>query len=135
MPIENPKINLPTTVLHVFHPLGGTPAGARACVSSPFRGRLIEAGFTPVNSNLTSETRLSLAVANFNASPLASTFVQQITSTLGTFSSTGTFEGATCSVVPATNVFINPGDVIQFTTSGGQSSTVALNCYAVILRG
>lgn len=117
----------------LFNPVGGTPGGSRANMPCTVRGQLMQAGFIP-NSLITSAITLAVAIGNNQVSSVASTFTQVISSTLGTFSSTNTFEGACCSVVPASPVFVNKGDAIQFTTSGGQTSAVGVTCYAIVRR-
>ena len=97
------------------------------------RGRVLEAGWSP-NSLVTSTLTFALAIGS-QVSSAASTFTQVITSTIGSFSSTNTYEGCVASVVPASPVYVNKGDVIQFTFSGGQSSTVGATAYAIIRRG
>ncbi len=113
---------------------GSQTGGGKAYVIAPFRGRLMEVGFQP--------TSLSSAVAwtmqvdwgdNFS-SPTASVFTTVVTSTLGTFVSQQTFEGAICSVVPATAVFVNRGDAIKFTHSGGATSAIGATVYALLRR-
>ena len=117
----------------VFSPVAGTPAGAiKSYIPAPVRGRVIEAGWSP-NSIVTSTLTFALAIGS-QVSSAASTFTQVITSTIGSFSSTNTYEGCVASVVPASPVYVNKGDVIQFTFSGGQSSTVGATAYAIIRR-
>lgn len=127
---NNPVID---TSVWVFNPVGGTPTGSKAYVSSPVRGRLIEAGFIPA-SLVASAMTLAIAVDTHPTSN-TSNFTNQVTSTLGTFSSSIIYEGQTCSVVPAGNVFLNQGDTIQFVTSGGNTSAIGTTCYAIIRRG
>jgi len=121
------------TTVTAFNPLAATPTASRICVPAPHRGRIVECGFMPgaaINSQMTMQVAI-----NDQSSATASTFnVTAVTSTLGNFSSANMFEGAPCSVVPATNVFVNRGDGIQFTTSGGHSSTVGATMYAIIRR-
>lgn len=132
MPIspQNPFID---TIVTVFNPVGGTPTGSKAYAPSPVRGRLIEAGFLPA-SLVASAMTLAVAIDNHPTSN-TSNFTNQITSTLGTFSSAIIFEGNTMSVIPATNVFVNQGDAIQWTTSGGNTSAIGTTLYAIIRRG
>src|SRR5262245_25494499 len=119
--------------LTVFVPLIGTPAGSiKAYIPSTVRGRLMQAGWSP-NSIVTSTLTMAVAIGS-QVSSAASTFTQVITSTLGSFSSTNTYEGCVASVVPASPVYMNKGDVVQFTFSGGQSSTVGGTAYAIIKR-
>lgn len=115
----------------VFNPVLGTPTGSRITAPSPVRGRIIEAGFTP-SSLVASAITVAVAVNNFGVSSTASNFTTVVTSTLGTFSSTVLFEGATASVIPPSPAYVNPGDVIQWTTSGGNTSAIGGTVYAVI---
>ena len=137
MAVVDPRSNLQVISLTTYNPNAGVSTGSRVLLASPIRGQLLEAGLVPASTNNSALT-LAVAINDFNASVLASTFVQCITSTLGTFASQATFEGAICSVVPNTATFINPGGVIQFTTSGGSqtSSAAAIGAtlYAIIRR-
>lgn len=117
-----------------FNPTAGAPGGSRMNVPSYVRGQVIEAGFIP-NSLVASAITMAVAINNFGVSSTASNFVQCITSTLGTFASTVLFEGATASVSPPSPAFVNPGDVIQFTTSGGNTSAIGATMYAIIRKG
>src|SRR5689334_3073527 len=126
--------NLSDILVTTFNPVAGTPTGSRINMPSNVRGQLIEAGFLP-NSLVASAITLAVAINNFGVSSTASNFVQCITSTLGTFSSTVLFEGATASVTPPSPAFVNPGDVIQMTTSGGNTSAIGATMYAVIRKG
>lgn len=116
----------------VFNPLGGTPAGSKAYIPATMRGQVMQVGFMAA-SLVTSSITLALAIGN-QSSSTASNYSQVVTSTLGTFASQVLYEGAVASVVPASPVFVQKGDALQFTTSGGQSSTVGLTCYAIIRR-
>ena len=132
MAVLDPSLYIDETVT-VFVPLAGTPAGGiKGYIPATVRGRLLEAGYMP-NSIVTSTLTMAVAVGN-QSSSAASNYSQVITSTLGSFSSTNTFEGAVCSVVPASPVYVTPGDSIQFTFSGGQGSTVGATAYAKLRR-
>ena len=132
MPVLDPSLYIDETVT-VFVPLAGTPAGGiKGYIPATVRGRLLEAGYMP-NSIVTSTLTMAVAVGN-QSSSAASNYSQVITSTLGSFSSVNTFEGAVCSAVPASPVYVTPGDSIQFTFSGGQSSTVGATAYAKLRR-
>ncbi len=120
--------------LTVFVPLAGTPAGAvKGYVPASVDGRVIQAGWM-ANSIVTSTMTFALAIGA-QTSSTASTYTQVITSTLGSFSSNNTYEGAVASVVPPSPVYVTQGDALQFTFSGGQSSTVGATAYAIIRRG
>lgn len=114
----------------VFNPVAGTPTGSKIMLTSPKMGQLLECGFVP-QSIVTSNMTLAVATDNMG-STLASNFVECITSTLGTFSSVNLVAGHVASVVPPSPVFVNAGDAIQFTTSGGNTSAVGAQVYAII---
>ena len=119
--------------LTVFVPLAGTPAGGvTAYIPAAVDGRLMRVGWQ-ANSIVTSTLTMAVAIGS-QTSSTASTYSQVITSTIGSFSSTNTYEGAVASVVPASPIFVTQGDSIQFTFSGGQSSTVGVTAHAVIRR-
>jgi hypothetical protein len=134
MPLPDPKTNFRIQRVTAFHRGLGTPTGARVCVAAPTRGKIIEAGFTP-NSLVASAITMAVAVNDLVSTDTASNFTQVISSTLGTFSSTLLYEGATVSAVPPSPPVVNAGDVIQFTTSGGNTSVISGTCYVDILRG
>lgn len=132
---------MPLTTIHplldsrvlIFNPVAGTPTGSAISAPAPFRGQLIEAGFMP-SSLVASAMTMAVAIGT-QVSSAASTFTQYITSTLGTFSSARLFEGAPASVTPLSNVYVNEGDAIQWTTSGGNTSAIGATMYAIIRRG
>lgn len=132
MPIDksNP---LPDVTVTIYHPTLGTPGGASVYGLSPVRGRILEAGFVP-NTAVTSATTLAVAT-DPHLDSTASSFTNVITSTLGTFSSTNLHLGAPASVVPASPAYVTEGTTIQWTTSGGNTSTIAGTVYAKIRRG
>lgn len=119
-------------VVQVFNGVGGTPTGSKAYLVAPVRGQIMEAGFMP-NSLVASAITLAISLGN-QASSAASAFTQIVTSTLGTFSSTNLMEGAVCSVIPPSPSFVQMGDAIQFTTSGGNTSAIGCTCYVVVRR-
>ncbi len=133
MPVPDTKTNLQNTMVYATNPVAGTPLGSRVNQICPVRGRVVEVGFCP-NSLVASAVTMAVAIGS-QASATASTFTQFVTSTLGTFSSVNLFEGAVCSVIPVSNTFVNPGDTIQWTTSGGNDSAIGANFYAIIRRG
>lgn len=116
-----------------FNPVAGTPTGSRIQVPSPVRGVLLEAGFMP-SSLVASAITMAVAVGN-QLSSTASSFAQCITSTLGTFSSTNLMEGAVASAIPPSETYVQAGDAIQFTTSGGNTSAIGATVYAIIRKG
>lgn len=130
MPITRVGTLIDRTIT-VYNPVAGTPAGSKVAIPSPFRGQIMEAGFVP-NSNVTSGMTLAVAINNSQLSSAASNYVEVVTSTLGTFSSTNLYHGAAASVIPTSPAVCNMGDSILFTTSGGQSSTVGATVYAVV---
>ena len=111
-------------------------AGATTEVIVPFRGIVKEVGFSPVANSATSTMTLQVLVGD-NSSAIISAYnstTPLLTSTNGTFlSATGIIEGQCYSAT--VNGFVNRGDVLQFTTSGGQDGTMGAQVYAIIRRG
>lgn len=132
MPLP-PIRNIQDVTITGVNPVAGTPTGSRINIPATVRGRLIEAGFMP-NSLVASAVTMAVAIGN-QVSSAASSFSQCITSTLGTFSSTNLFEGAIASCNPPAPTFVNAGDAIQFTTSGGNTSAIGATVYAIIREG
>jgi len=125
--------NLQDVQVDITNPVAGTPTGSRITASSPVRGRLMEVGFVPA-SLVASAVTMAVAIGS-QISSTASNFTQVVTSTLGTFSSTNLVEGNIASVIPASPVYVNVGDMIQWTTSGGNTSAIGASMYAIIRRG
>lgn len=124
---------LTDTMVQVFNPVAGTPAGSRLSLASPFRGLLMEAGFMPasaVNSTMT----IAVSIGPNGVSSSSATFTEVITSTLGTFTSTNLYEGAVASVVPPSPTYVNAGDAIKLTCSGGNTSVIGATMYAIIRK-
>lgn len=121
-------------MVQVFNPVAGTPAGSRLSLTAPFRGLLMEAGFMPA-SLVASAMTLAVSVGPNNVSSAAVTFTEVVTSTLGTFSSTNLYEGAVASVNPPSPTYVNAGDAIKLTASGGNTSAIGATMYAIIRKG
>lgn len=132
MPINEPRQNLQRHKIATFNPTAGSSAGSRVNIVAPVRGILEEVGFVP-QSLVASTCTLTVDVNPFNTLPTASNFTQVVSSTLGSFSSAALFEGAVASVVVPSTVYLNPGDVIKFTTSGNLAA-VGAEVYAIIRR-
>lgn len=133
MALDDPRPVSEVTVFAV-NPVGGTPTGSRVSAISPVRGRVMVAGFCP-SSLVASAMTMAVAIGtNGPVNTTTSSFANIITSTLGTFGSTNLYEGAVASAVPPSPAYINAGDAIQWTTSGGNSSAIGVSCFAVIRR-
>lgn len=126
----NPLIDV---LVSAINPTAGSSSGSKVYLVSPVRGRLIEAGFIP-HSVVTSNTTLTVKIANFITST-ASVLTEVISSTLGTFNSVSLVEGNVQSVEPPSPAYVNIGDAVQMTTSGGQTSLVAATMYGVFRKG
>lgn len=133
MPVPDIRTNIQNIFVYANNAAAGTSTGVRTNATVPVRGRLVEAGFCP-NSLVASAMTMAVAIGN-QLSSTASSFAQCITSTLGTFSSDNLFEGAVCSVIPPSNTYVQPGDTIQWTTSGGNAAGIGATFYAIIRRG
>ncbi len=131
MPYSDPNTIQDETVA-VLNPSVGSASGSKTYLPVRTRGKLMAVGFHP-HSLVTSAITMAVSVGD-NSSNLASNFTQVITSTLGSFSSTLTVEGARLEVIPPSDIYVKEGDCLQITTSGGQSSLVAGTVYAVIRR-
>ena len=116
----------------VVNPSAGSSSGSKTWITAPFRGQLLEAGFIP-QSVITSNTTLAVSVSKFVDST-TSLFTEVITSTLGAFQSINLIEGFVASVVPASPTYVNAGDTLRLTTSGGQTSLVAATVYSIFRR-
>ncbi len=113
---------------------GSQTGGVKQYLVAPFRGRLMEAGFLPTSLSSAVAWSMQVDIGDNFSSPTASVFTTVITSTLGTFVSQQTFEAAVCSVVPATNTFVNRGDAIRFVFSAGATSAIGATVYALLRR-
>lgn len=123
----------PVSEEHVgaFNPTAMISTGAITTLISPIRGRIVEVGFSP-NSLVASTT--TITVHTDDHALTTSNLVQVVSSTLGSFSSAVLYQGATASVIPATNAYVNRGSAIQITTSGNLAA-VGAYVYAIIRRG
>jgi len=126
-------VPLDTFAIQAFNHVAGTPTGSRFSVPSPVRGRLIEAGFVP-NSLVASAMTLAVLIGDNGLSSTASSFSQVVSSTLGTFASQFLEEGRVASVEVPAVALLNPGDTIQFVTSGGNTSAIGASMYAIVRR-
>ena len=133
MAIPDVRNNLQLTHAAAYVSGAGTSTGKSGVTIAPVRGRIIECGFA-FDSLCASQVTLQVDVFD-QTSSTASTLTNIITSTLGTFSSTKTFQGGICSVQPATNVYVNAGDIIQPTFSGGNAAAINATFYTIIRRG
>ena len=123
----------PVSEEHVgaFNAIAMSSAGAVTTLVSPIRGRIVEVGFCP-NSVVTSTT--TITVHTDDHALTTSNLVQVVSSTLGSFSSAVLYQGATASVIPATNAYVNRGSAIQVTTSGNLAA-IGAYVYAIVRRG
>ena len=104
------------------------------------RSQIIECGYAP-DSLMQAATVMSLAVTLYSGG-LAGASTQAIASTAVGFSFTSTStapgtvhsleHGAVYSAVPPSPVYVQPGDALGFTTSGGNASGIGITCYAVL---
>ncbi len=133
MAIPDVRNNLQLTHATAYVSAAGTSTGKKGVTIAPVRGRVVECGFA-FDSLCASAVTLTVDVGD-QTSSTASTFTQIISSTLGTFASTATFEGGICSVQPASNVYVNAGDIIRPTFSGGNAAAINATFYTIIRRG
>lgn len=128
--------NLKYLTVSGYNAAAGTSTGSRYTVLSPVRGRIVEVGFSP-NSLVASAMTMAVAIGNQSDSQNSNFAAAFVSSTTGTFASQVLFEGAPCSVVVpyGTNAFVQAGDAIQFTTSGGNAAGIGAYIYAIIKRG
>ena len=121
--------------INAYSPSALASTGAVMEVPVPFRGRVMEVGVCPVANSCTSALTLQVVIGD-NTSAIASSFSATpiVTSGTGTFSSVNLVEGAVCSVLLGGSQFVNRGDVLQFTTSGGQSAAMGAQVYAIIRK-
>ncbi len=133
MALDDPR-PLSEITVYAVNTLGTTSTGSRVSAPATVRGRIVEAGFMP-SSLVASAMTMAVAIGvNGPTNTTTSNFTTIITSTLGTFGSTNLYEGAVASAIPPSPAFINRGDAIQWTTSGGNNSTIPITVYAVIRR-
>lgn len=133
MPVPDVRTNLQNTHAMSYVTGAGTSTGKKGVLVSPVRGRIVEAGFT-LDSLCASAITFQVDVGDQTNSQ-ASNYTNVITSTLGTFASQVTFEGAICSVVPPSNAYVNAGDIIRCTFSGGNAAAINATMYSIIRRG
>lgn len=134
MPYNTPATPFFEQMVTAHNSIAGSTSGTKVYAVAPFRGRLTEAGFIPNSLSSAVAWTFQVDVGDNFASQTISNFTTVITSTLGTFASQATFEGALCSVVPATATYVNRGDAIRFTHSGGATSLIGATCYAIVRR-
>lgn len=116
-----------------FNPSAGSASGSNGYIVAPNKGYAVECGFLP-QKTIASDVTFRVQVANWTTST-ASTLTEIISSTLGTFNSVMLVAGNIASVVPPSPVYVNAGDVLQLTTSGGNSSTIGATIYTLFRWG
>jgi protein involved in polysaccharide export with SLBB domain len=128
------KINpLTDHAVEVFNPSAGSASGSHAYIVAPFRGTVQEVGAafqTTVTSNLT----MAANIVKWSSST-ASVLTEVITSTLGAFNSVMLLAGNVASVSPPSPAYVEAGDIVRITTSGGQSVTAGATIYTFFRRG
>ena len=120
-------VNLLERTEEIFNPTVGSSSGSNAYVVVPWRSQVTECGFT-LQSNITSNTTLAVNVSKY-VSSTASVLSEIISSTLGAFNSVMLIPGQIASVIPPSPAYVEAGDIIRLTTSGGQSSLVGGTVY------
>jgi hypothetical protein len=119
--------------IEVFNPTAGSASGSKVYITAPARGQLIEAGFMPaaaVTSNMTMRVQISQLLSS-----TSSVLTEVISSTLASFNSVMLIEGSCASANPPSPAYVNAGDGIQITTSGGNTSATGATIYAIFQRG
>lgn len=129
----NKIVNLLEQTEAVFNPTVGSTSGSPVYFNAPFRGQFIEAGFTP-RASIGSDMTLAAAIGSFITST-ASLMTEVITSTLGSFNSVQILAGNTMSVAPPSPAYVNAGDIVRLTTSGGNTSLTGGTVFATFKRG
>ncbi len=140
MPLPTPR-NHGDFVVQAFASNAGTSTGKLLPpVVVPVRSRIMECGYAP-DSLLAAATVMSLAVTLYTGG-LSGASTQAIASTAVGFSFTSTStapgtthsleHGAVYSVIPPSPVYVQAGDALGFTTSGGNASGIGITCYAVL---
>lgn len=133
MAIPDVKTNLQNTHAMSYVSGIGASTGKKGVLISPVRGRIVEVGFT-LDSLCASAMTCQVDVGD-TTDNTTSNFANIVTSTLGTFASGVTLEGSICSVTPPSNAYVNPGNIIRFTCSGGNALGINGTIYAIIRRG
>lgn len=129
----NKIVNLLEQTEAVFNPTVGSTSGSNIYITAPFRGRLVEAGFTP-RASIGSDMTLAAAIGSFITST-ASLMTEVITSTLGSFNSVMMVAGNTASAQPPSPAYVNAGDIVRLTTSGGNTSLTGGTVFATFVKG
>ena len=128
------KINpLTDHAVEVFNPSAGSASGSHAYVVAPFRGTIQEVGGafqTSVTSNMT----MAVNVAKWTTST-ASVLTEVISSTLGAYNSVMLLAGNVFSANPASPAYVEAGDTVRITTSGGDGVTKGATIYTFFRRG
>ncbi len=111
---------------------GSQTGGVKHYLVAPFRGRVLECGFIPTSSAAVGWNFQVDTGDNF-ASALVSNFTTIISSTLASYGVIP--EGQCASALPPSLAYVNRGDAIRFTHSGGATSVIGATVYAVVRRG
>ena len=124
---------LTDVTLTTFNPSAGSASGSNAFIVAPFKGYVQECGFIPQVA-VTSNTTLRVQTAIWTSST-ASVLTEIISSTLGSFNSVMLVAGNVASVAVPSPAYVNAGDTIMLTTSGGNAVTTGATIYTIIRRG
>ncbi len=121
-------------MVNTFVSNAGSTTGSKGYMVAPFRGKITEVGFMPSSLSSAVAWTFQVDIGDNFSSQTVSNFTTVVSSTLGTFTSQQTFEGAICSVIPTTQAFVNRGDAIRCINSGGATSVIGATVYAVVRR-
>lgn len=129
----NKIVNLLEQTEAAFNPTAASASGSNMYFTAPFRGQFMEAGFTP-RAAIGSDMTLAVAIGKFITST-ASLMSEVITSTLGSFNSVQIVAGNTFSAQPPSPAYVDAGDLVRVTTSGGNTSLTGATVFATFRRG
>ncbi len=114
-------------------PTAFSAAGQTTVIPVPFRGRLMECGFLPITSSVTSAITLQVDLSSVSAGTFTGGVM--VASGTGTFASGVMALGAVCSVALSGANILPAGSQLKFTHSGGFTSAQGgATCYVVIRR-
>lgn len=125
--------NLTEVMVSAFNPSAGSASGSNAYIVAPFRAQVTEGGFTP-QGTIASNMTLAMAIVK-SISSTASLVTEIVASTVaGTLSSLTLVPGQVASVGVPSPSYVDAGDLVRITTSGGNGVTLGATVFANFKR-
>jgi hypothetical protein len=126
-------VNLNEQMVQVFNPSAGSASGSNAYITAPFRAQVTEGGFTP-QGTIASNMTIAMAIVKSISSTASVVSEIAASNVAGVFSSLMLVPGQIASVLVPSPSYVDAGDLVRLTTSGGNGVTLGATVYTIFKK-